>query len=103
MRFHGRLLAVLAFAAPFGLAAIGYADEPAVPQPVSVVTNPASQTVPGDKLAATRVVWVTSNGKYHCPADLWFGRTHDGQYMAEDDARAKGYRHEKGKVCNAPV
>ena len=100
MRF---VLAVLAFATSFGLAATSQADDPtAAPQPVSVVTNDA-QGMPSDALAATRIVWVTSNGKYHCPADLWFGRTHDGKYMAEDDARAKGYRHEKGKTCNAPV
>jgi len=100
-----RLLAILALVTPLGLVAVGHADEPtAAPQPVSAVTAPAAIAASAIPAApAAYQVWVTGSGFYHCPADLWFGRTHDGQYMAESDALAKGYRHEKGKTCNRAI
>jgi hypothetical protein len=98
-----RSLVILALVTPLGLAAIAQADEPA-PQPVSAVTTPvAGGNGAAAAAPAAYMVWVTGSGFYHCPADLWFGRTHDGRYMAESDALAKGYRHEKGKTCNRPV
>lgn len=46
------------------------------------------------------LVWVNHKSKvYHCPGDRWYGRTKDGEYMAEGDAAAKGYRPDHGKAC----
>jgi serine/threonine-protein kinase len=42
-------------------------------------------------------VWVnTDSGTYHCPGTRWYGKTHEGEYMTQKQARGKGY-HPAGK------
>lgn len=45
-------------------------------------------------------VWVNPDSKvYHCPGDRWYGKTKQGEYLAEADATAKGHRPDHGKAC----
>ncbi len=43
-------------------------------------------------------VWVNSGSKhFHCEGSKFYGKTKEGEYMGEADAKARGY---KGKACN---
>lgn len=45
-------------------------------------------------------VWVNTNsGVYHCRGTRWFGRTKQGEYMTQREAREKGNRPAYGSVC----
>ena len=45
-------------------------------------------------------VWVnTGTSVYHCPGDRYYGKTKDGRYMTEKDARAAGAKGPRGKTC----
>jgi hypothetical protein len=66
---------------------------PPKPQP----PKPRSTAAPG---AAPNKVWVnTTTGIYHCPGDRYYGKTKDGQYMTEKDARASGAHGSHNETC----
>jgi len=60
------------------------------------------------KVLQTRV-WVNKDTKvYHCPATLYYGRTRNGEFMEEAQARGYGNRAVEGRGCkdvasNAPA
>jgi hypothetical protein len=84
---------VLAFTLAASPALTQNTSTPTKPQP----PKPRTTLAPG---AAPDKVWVnTTTGVYHCPGDRYYGKTKDGQYMTEKEARSAGAHGPRNQTC----
>jgi hypothetical protein len=68
------------------------------------LATPAPRTSPRAAPAPANngQVWVnTDSHVYHCPGTRWYGKTKQGTYMSEAEAKAQGVRPDHGKACTS--
>jgi hypothetical protein len=87
--------AAVSAAAPAPAAAPAAAPPPAQKAPKASTANMAQ--APG---GGAGMVWLnTPTNVYHCPGSRYYGKTKEGKYMTEAQAKAAGAHPDHGKAC----
>jgi hypothetical protein len=70
-------------------------------KPAAANAKPAAPAKPIPSAAKPGMVWANLDTKvYHCPNSRWYGKTKNGKYLSEADAKAQGMHPDRNKACS---